>query len=190
MKNLIYLILFTGIVVRAQAQNKFQRKYLVRDSIYYSMLKSAGINNGSFLTLTSYNNLGATAPQLHVMNCFPNGTTNWYKTRLRRIHGFTTDFTLHSNNQIGVSGVYNFSDPVYILLDSSGNICLQLNIHSVPMHHLMGYSPMALITMWWWVICHNQQRNYSETDPLRNVHRADEYEINNHPVVFNIGLLL
>ncbi|MFN8143273.1 MAG: T9SS type A sorting domain-containing protein [Bacteroidia bacterium] len=191
MKNLIYLILFTGIVVRAQAQNKFQRKYLVRDSIYYSMLKSVELNNGSFLTLTSYNNLGATAPQLHVMNCFPNGTTNWYKKH--DCVGFMdfTDFTLHSNNQIGVSGVYNFSDPVYILLDSSGNILSTTEYtfssyasfngifsngsnHNVMMGYLSQFNKGIIV----------------ETDLSGNVHRADEYEINNHPVVFNTGLLL
>ena len=191
MKNLIYLILFTGIVVHAQAQNKFQRKYLVRDSIYYSMLKSVELNNGSFLTLTSHNNLGATAPQLHVMNCFPNGTTNWYKKH--DCVGFMdfTDFTLHSNNQIGVSGVYNFSDPVYILLDSSGNILSTTEYtfssyasfngifsngsnHNVMMGYLSQFNKGIIV----------------ETDLSGNVHRADEYEINNHPVVFNTGLLL
>ena len=188
-----FLLLFLPILaIQAFAQNTFQRKHYIPDSIYYSAVKTKERFDGKFVNMTVYGNLTFPSSQIHLTEMDQTGHVQWYKRYIDATpSSFYYDLDMLPAGELAVVGQTAGSAATLVLFDSAANMTSALAVFT---SGTSNFESVFHSNTHEFVMCGGLRQPDNAvvfvTDPTGNLIRENEYQINGKPTHFQEGLLL
>ena len=186
------LIVFCFFSIQINAQNIFQTKYYLADSIYYSTVKTIENSPGTYLNMFINGTISSPFSQIHLTRINSSGNLQSYKRHYYSVPGsIFSDYKLLPGGNMAICGQSSGMSGSLLLFDSSGSFLsgkiytggLSINLLSVTHtgnHHLLLSGGQ------------NQPSNavIIETDTSGNLLNESEFTINTHATTFRCGIEL